>query len=90
MKKGISLLLAGVLAVSLVACGGESSSEPPEESTMTEEEMLAEALSNLAKRPVYTTLELDGRTFGASTARYITPAQQRAVKIRNMVNGVKS
>ena len=54
------------------------------------EEMLAEALSNLAKRPVYTTLELDGRTFGASTARYITPAQQRAVKIRNMVNGVKS
>lgn len=50
---------------------------------------LASALKDLAKRPVYTVLEVDGRTFGAATARYITPAQQKAAKIQNMVNGVK-
>ena len=49
MKRLIALLLAAVLALSLAACGnGDSnrgSSESPEETTMTEEEMLAEAVS---------------------------------------------
>lgn len=49
MKRLIALLLAAVLALSLAACGnGDSnrgSSESPEETTMTEEEMLSEAVS---------------------------------------------
>ena len=49
MKRLTALLLAAVLALSLAACGGgeagENSNELPEETTMTEEEMLAEAVS---------------------------------------------
>ena len=50
MKKGISLLLAGVLALSLVACGGDTASAETggssggESSSMTKEEMLEAAI----------------------------------------------
>ena len=49
MKKLTAISLAAVLALSLAACGGGDnnggSSELPEEAPMTEEEMLAEAVS---------------------------------------------
>jgi TP901 family phage tail tape measure protein len=51
---------------------------------------LVKSVQELANRPIYTDLYIDGRKFAEATAQDMTLEQQRDVRIKNMVNGVKS
>lgn len=73
---------ADVYSAVLSALRDESSSGPDLE--------LIKAIEHLANRPVYTDLYIGPRKFAEATAQDMTQVQQQEVKLKNMINGVKS
>lgn len=73
---------ADVYAAVLSALRDESSSGPDLE--------LIKAIEHLANRPVYTDLYIGPRKFAEATAQDMTQVQQQEVKLKKMINGVKS
>ena len=48
------------------------------------------AVQELANRPIYTDLYINGRKFAEASAEDVSQVQQRETQIKNMINGVKS
>lgn len=76
MKKGISLLLAGILAVSLVACGGETGrqNEGASENNTEEYPVVGETISTDKAELTLNEFELTNYLYlGDDAERYLTP-----------------